>query len=138
LTLRDSGVRFVAADVPDANELTVGVMALIAQHEREAIAKRTREALQAARARCTRLGNPNGASALRRAAKGNQAAIRTIVALADAHARNLEPVISVLKSEGIRSLEALADALNGSGMLTPREGVGTSLLFVTYWSDLKR
>lgn len=61
LTLRDSGVRFVAADMPDANELTVGVMALIAQHEREAIAKRTREALQAARARGRVLGNPKEA-----------------------------------------------------------------------------
>src|SRR5690348_8390870 len=45
LSLRDSGVRFVAADMPDANELTVGVMALVAQQEREAISLRTREAL---------------------------------------------------------------------------------------------
>src|SRR5690606_17923709 len=35
LALRDSGVRFVAADMPDANELTVGIMALVAQQERE-------------------------------------------------------------------------------------------------------
>ena len=41
LTLRDSGVRFVAADIPDANELTVGIMALVAQQEREAISRRT-------------------------------------------------------------------------------------------------
>src|SRR3954469_22234666 len=40
LTLRDSGAKFVAADMPDANALTVGVLALIAQHEREAISKR--------------------------------------------------------------------------------------------------
>lgn len=114
--------RFVAADLPDANELTVGVMALVAQHEREAIAKRTREALQVARGRGKRLGIPNGATALRLAGKGNQAAVRTVVDLADAHARNLEPVVSALNSEGIRSLSALADALNGRGMLTPRGG----------------
>src|SRR5690606_21557632 len=41
LTLRDSGVRFVAVDMPDANELTVGIMALVAEQEREAISKRT-------------------------------------------------------------------------------------------------
>jgi DNA invertase Pin-like site-specific DNA recombinase len=120
LTLRDSGVRFVAADMPDANELTVGVMALIAQHEREAIAKRTREALQAAKARGRVLGNPNGAEALRRAEKGNGAGIRAAVAKADVHAANLAPVIAAMRSEGLASLGDLAAALNGRGMLTPR------------------
>jgi DNA invertase Pin-like site-specific DNA recombinase len=122
LTLRDSGVRFVAADMPDANELTVGVMALIAQHEREAIAKRTREALQAAKARGTVLGNPNGAAALRRAGKGNGAGVRAIVANADAHAANLATVISAMRAEGIATLGGLASALNQRGMLTPRGG----------------
>lgn len=37
LALRDSGVRFVAVDMPEANDLTVGIMALVAQTEREAI-----------------------------------------------------------------------------------------------------
>jgi len=41
LTLRDSGVRFLAADMPEANDLTVGIMALVAQQEREAIARHT-------------------------------------------------------------------------------------------------
>ena len=124
LALRDSGVRFVAADMPDANELTVGVMALIAQHEREAIAKRTREALQAARARGQRLGNPNGARALLRAAKGNTAGVAVAMALAETHARNLEPVVSALRLEGIQSVGALADALNSRGMLhAPRRTV---------------
>jgi hypothetical protein len=35
MTLKDSGVPFVAADMPDANTLTIGVMASLAQHERE-------------------------------------------------------------------------------------------------------
>ncbi len=122
LTLRNSGVRFVAADMPDANELTVGIMALVAQQEREAISKRTTEALAAAKRRGTQLGNPNGARALHRAAKGNTASIAAIQARADLHAHNLRPVIDALTGEGITSLGAVAAELNERGMLTPRGG----------------
>jgi DNA invertase Pin-like site-specific DNA recombinase len=122
LTLRDSGVRFVAADMPDANDLTVGIMALVAQQEREAISRRTREALAAAKARGVKLGNPNGAAALMRSGKGNRAGICAIKTSADRHAANLIPVIEALRLEGVSSLGAIAEALNERGMLTPRGG----------------
>ena len=122
LTLRDSGVKFVAADMPDANDLTVGIMALVAQQEREAISKRTKEALAAAKARGVKLGNPNGAAALRRAAKGNLASLSAIRAKANQHAENLRPVVESLRENGITSLGAIADALNERGMLTSRDG----------------
>lgn len=48
-------------DMPEANDLTVGIMALVAQAEREAIFRRTKEALAVANARGVKLGNPNGA-----------------------------------------------------------------------------
>ena len=122
LTLRDSDVRFIAADMPDANDLTVGIMALVAQQEREAISKRTKEALAAAKARGIKLGNPNGAAALRRAGKGNKAGVLVIKANADKHAANLAPVVEALRFEDITSLGAVAEALNERGMLTPRGG----------------
>jgi DNA invertase Pin-like site-specific DNA recombinase len=122
LALRDSGVKFIAADMPDANELTVGIMSLVAQQEREAISKRTKDALQAAKARGKILGNPNGADALKRASKGNEAGLKVIKSDADQHALNLRPVIASLKAEGITSLGAIAGALNDRGMLTRREG----------------
>ena len=122
LTLRDSGVRFVAADMPDANELTVGIMALVAQQEREAISRRTKEALRAAKSRGVRLGNPNGAAPLRRAQKGNGAALEAIRAGADRHAENLRAVLAELSAQGVQSLGAVAQALNDRGILTPRGG----------------
>jgi DNA invertase Pin-like site-specific DNA recombinase len=122
LALRDSGVKFVAADMPDANDLTVGIMALVAQQEREAISRRTQEALKAAKAKGIRLGNPNGASALKRADKGNAASICVIRAKADQHAMNLKPVLIALRQEGISSLSGIATALNEREMRTPRGG----------------
>ena len=122
--MRDSGVRFLAVDMPEANDLTVGIMALVAQQEREAISRRTRDALAAAKARGTRLGNPNGAAALRRAGRG-AAALRAAVtanALAHAQALALAPVIAQLQTEGHTTLRAIANELNASGMQIRRGG----------------
>ena len=46
--LMESGVDFVAVDMPDANRLTVHILAAVAEHERELISERTRSALKAA------------------------------------------------------------------------------------------
>lgn len=122
LALKESGAKFVAADLPDANELTVGIMALVAQQERKAISKRTTEALAAAKARGVRLGNPNGARALLRSAKGNTASLSVIKEKASNHADQLRPIIGALAGEGICSLGPIATALNDRGILTPRGG----------------
>src|SRR5215831_2006202 len=56
--LRDSGVRFIACDMPEANTLTIGLIAALAQHERELISERTKAALAAKKARGCVLGTP--------------------------------------------------------------------------------
>ena len=99
LTLRDSGVKFEAVDLPEANDLTVGIMALVAQQEREAISRRTKEALSVAKSRGTRLGNPNGAAALRRAGKGGAPLRAAIGRNADRHAKDVD-IISVSRWNG--------------------------------------
>lgn len=108
--------------MPEANELTVHILAAVAQTEHEAVRKRTKEALAAAKARGQKLGNPNGAAALRRAGKGNTAAIAAASADADAHAARLAPIVAKLRADGNTSLSALAGALNKGGYSTPRGG----------------
>lgn len=122
LTLRDSGVDFIAADMPDACRLTVGILAMVAEQEREAISARTKAALTSAKARGTRLGNPNGAAALRRAAKGNTASITKQKVEADQRANDLAATIALMKAEGIHSLPALARGLNERHIKTARGG----------------
>src|SRR3954465_1048265 len=93
LTLRDAGVKFAAVDLPEANDLTVGILALVAQQEREAISRRTKEALAIARSRGVKLGNPNGIEAIRRAGKGGAPLRAAIARNADRHARDLGSVV---------------------------------------------
>jgi DNA invertase Pin-like site-specific DNA recombinase len=54
----ESGVDFVAVDMPQANRLTIHILAAVAEHERELISQRTKAAMARAKARGTRLGNP--------------------------------------------------------------------------------
>ncbi len=65
-TLRDSGVDFVCADIPDANTLTIGIFATIAQHEREIISRRTKDALKAKKQKGFKLGSPQNLTDLSR------------------------------------------------------------------------
>ena len=118
LKLQRDGVRFVAADMPDANTLTVGILAVVAQAEREAISTRTKDALAAVKARGGKLGNPNGAAALRRAAKGNAAALEVVQARAQERADNLASTVAELTGNGVCSLGAIAEALNKADIKT--------------------
>jgi DNA invertase Pin-like site-specific DNA recombinase len=122
MTLKDSGIPFVAADMPDANTLTIGVMASLAQHERETISKRTKVALEAAKARGTKLGGlrPGAPDISQHHEAGNAAK----TAKANAHAELLREEIEPLRQAGL-SLSAIAAKLNADGSLTPRGNAGS-------------
>ena len=108
--LMDSGVEFVAVDNPHANKLTVHILAAVAQHEREMIAQRTKDALAAAKARGTVLG------AVAHTAQREAA---------DAFAANVRPIIEQIRASGVQSLRGVARALTARGIKTARGGTWT-------------
>ena len=119
-TLMDSGVEFIAVDNPHANKLTVHILAAVAQHEREVIAQRTKDALQAAKARGVVLGNP-------RLADVRDRAVANLKADADRFARNVAPIIREIKSTGVASHRGIARSLNARGVATARGGAWTAV-----------
>lgn len=116
LTLRDSGVPFVAADMPDACNLTIGVLALVAQQEREAISARTKAALAAAKARDQRLGH----LPTLRPGVGQAKAVETISANARERAVKVAKLVDGIKAQGITSLRGVARELSRRGVETAR------------------
>ena len=118
-TLRDAGVDFVCCDMPDANTLTVGLFAVLAQHERETISRRTKDALKAKKARGAQLGTPvnltdearaSGRAAMQQNAREHQAN------------RQAARLAGLLRTQG-HSLPQIAAELTAAGYRTRRGGV---------------
>jgi DNA invertase Pin-like site-specific DNA recombinase len=109
-TLMDSSVEFVAVDNPHANKLTIHILAAVAQHEREMIGQRTRDALKAAKARGKKLGNPKLAEARKRAVQGKESS-------AARYAANVLPVIREIQASGVK----LTWPMSPSGLRTPAQ-----------------
>ena len=117
LGLEKAKVDFVCTDMPHANRLTVGIMAMVADEERRAISDRTKAALAAAKRRGVALGGDRGAKLSRAARKAGRDAQ---VARANDRAADLAHIICDLQSTGIVSLSGIARALTERRVPTPR------------------
>jgi|SRR5947209_548168 len=117
LGLEKAGIDFVAADMPNANRLTVGIMAMVAEEERRMISKRTKDALAAAKRRGQKLGGDRGVVPSR---KTRALAVEAIQVRAASRAADIAPIIKDLQAGGADSLRAIADGLNEAGIPTAR------------------
>ena len=124
LKLQEGKVPFIAADMPDANDMTVGVMALVARQEAKAVSERTKAALAAAKVRRKDAGLPplggfrEGAADIRQYQKlGVAARTARATETAEEIREDLEPLVL----EGL-SLRKIADRLNESHSKPPRGG----------------
>ena len=120
MQLQNSGVQFVAVDMPSANAFTVGVMALVAQQEREAISARTKAALASAKARGVNLGGWRGHVLPSKRAAASSAQIRSMAA--DGRAQDVLISIDEVRAGGAESLRQIAAALDQQGVTATRGG----------------
>jgi DNA invertase Pin-like site-specific DNA recombinase len=128
-SLMESGVEFVAVDFPQANRLTVHILAAVAEHEAAMISARTVAALTAAKARGVELGGQRG-SIERMAAmaqKGNAASAIVRSAAVAKRNEDLLPVIADIQADGCASPQQIADALNARGINAARGGAWSAV-----------
>ena len=115
-TLRDSGVNFQCVDMPDANTLTIGIFATLAQHERELISSRTKSALQAKIAQGAKLGKPEN---LTSTAQAKGVAGNVARAAANENNRRALSMAEMMHRNG-KNYTEIASQLNHSGFRTAR------------------
>jgi DNA invertase Pin-like site-specific DNA recombinase len=117
--LMESGVDFVAADFPQANRLTIHILAAVAEHEAAMVSQRTKAALAAAKVRGTKLGGFRG---YRPTDEDRARAVAARRGHADERAGRVAPVIAEIRAAGATSLRAIAAELDARGIPTPRGG----------------
>ncbi len=112
--LRDTNVNFVCADMPEANSLTIGIMAVLAQDERERISQRTKAALDAKKAKGINLGTPANLTL-----EARQKGLTTRMKNAKKNKQNIQATELIIsyKKEGY-SLADIATKLNDKGFKT--------------------
>ena len=125
--LMEAGVEFTAVDFPQANRLTVHILAAVAEHEAVLISQRTKAALAAAKARGVRLGNPTAQIAVH-ASTGAQASAMVRSRAAQSRAADLVGIIKTHRDAAIAEgrpghLRDIAERLNRQGIPAMRGGL---------------
>jgi DNA invertase Pin-like site-specific DNA recombinase len=117
--LQKSAVKIIFADMPFADSFMIGIMAQVAQWEREQISKRTKAALQVAKGRGQQLGGNRGnlADQANRAAAASSESRQRV---SEERAHKIIPHIARARAEGFRTLRSVAAYLDRRGIQTIR------------------
>lgn len=130
--LMDSGVTFIACDMPEADPFRLHIEASVAEAERRKISERTKAALAAAKARGVKLGGYRGVP------PSPQAKARALAGRIQSRKENDDrawPHIKALMDSGVVKYRDIAAALNEAGVVTAWRGKwGTG----TVWRIVKR
>jgi DNA invertase Pin-like site-specific DNA recombinase len=112
--IEDRNIRFRVATMPHADPFQLHIYAALAEQEREFISKRTKAALQAAKARGVKLGGSRGGDAFKVAAAARKAK-------ADQYAGRVGTMIIALRAAGKTYGEVVAE-LEQLGVPRPQGG----------------
>jgi DNA invertase Pin-like site-specific DNA recombinase len=106
--------------MPDANRLTIHIIAAVAEAVGRTISENTKTALAAAKVRGVKLGNPNGARALKGKQVGNADAVAKLKANAAQQAADLRGIVDDIRRSGTTTVRGIADELHARGIRAPR------------------
>lgn len=119
--LMNSGVKFIACDIPVANEFTIHVMAAVAEQEAKRIAERTRAALQHKKASGAKLGwLTHKEKKCKFTDEGRRRGGQTMKQRSLTNPNNLRAkgYAEILRGQK-HTYDQIADIMNGEGFLSP-------------------
>ena len=119
MSLMEANVDFICADSPHTDRMTISILAIFAQKEREMIALRTKSALAALKARGVKLGGPNPIESVKLM---NVAA----TAAATEFRKEIIPVVEEIRKTGVKSYRQIAVCMNRRGLVTRQKRAWTT------------
>ena len=117
-SLQKRGIQFKLADLPEIDQLTIHILAAMAEHEARMISVRTKQAMQIAKQRGVVMGNP--LLAIQRNRDVSAANTQRVKAQQDWQAKVLKVITHLEVSEALTTCKAIATALNTRGLTTAR------------------
>ncbi|RSK43068.1 recombinase family protein [Hymenobacter rigui] len=117
-TLMETGVDFVACDLPEATPFTLHIFAALAEQERKLISGRTKAALDVLKSKGVRLGKPEN---LTEQARQQGLKVRQLNATENEHNRKATAYITALRKQNL-SFNQIAQLLNSAGFKASRGG----------------